>query len=57
MAETPDTYVRERATKGRKDLTYPPSPEPLAVGVYDNHSHLEIADGPERGRIRVAEPR
>ena len=46
MAETPDTYVRERATKGRKDLTYPPSPEPLAVGVYDNHCHLEIADGP-----------
>lgn len=25
---------------------YPPSPEPLAVPVYDNHTHLEIADGP-----------
>ena len=45
MAEVPDTYVRERTTKGRKVLTYPPSPEPLAVGVYDNHCHLEIADG------------
>ncbi|WP_295012048.1 TatD family hydrolase [uncultured Microbacterium sp.] len=42
----PETYVRERATKGRADLTYPPLPEPLAVGVYDNHCHLEIADGP-----------
>jgi TatD DNase family protein len=24
---------------------YPPLPEPLNVGVYDNHTHLEIADG------------
>ena len=42
---TPDTYVRERATEGRKDLRYPAAPEPLAVPVYDNHCHLEIADG------------
>jgi len=41
----PDTYVRERATEGRKDLRYPPAPEPLAVPVYDNHCHLEITDG------------
>ena len=40
-----DTYVRERATEGRKDLRYPEAPEPLAVPVYDNHCHLEIADG------------
>lgn len=45
MSETPDTYVRERATEGRKDLRYPVAPEPLAVPVYDNHCHLEIADG------------
>ena len=49
MAETPDTYLRERATDGRKDLRYPPAPEPLAVGVYDNHCHLEITDGPSTG--------
>ncbi|MBS1674157.1 MAG: TatD family hydrolase [Actinobacteria bacterium] len=43
----PETYVRERSTEGRKDLRYPPLPEPLTVGVYDNHCHLEIADGEE----------
>ncbi|MEI3847203.1 MULTISPECIES: TatD family hydrolase [Microbacterium] len=41
----PDTYVRERSADGRKDLRYPPAPEPLAVPVYDNHCHLEIEDG------------
>ncbi|WP_029149257.1 TatD family hydrolase [Microbacterium indicum] len=40
-----DTYVERRSTQGRKDLTYPEPPEPLAVPVYDNHCHLEIADG------------
>ncbi|PRB01949.1 TatD family hydrolase [Microbacterium sp. MYb64] len=49
MTETPDTYVRERATEGRKDLRYPAAPEPLAVPVYDNHCHLEISDGPSTG--------
>jgi TatD DNase family protein len=29
----------------RKDLSYPDLPEPLEVGTYDNHTHLEIADG------------
>ncbi|CAD6002652.1 TatD family hydrolase [Agreia sp. COWG] len=24
-----------------KDLSYPPLPEPLVVGVYDNHTHLD----------------
>jgi TatD DNase family protein len=28
-----------------RDLGYPPLPEPLPVSVYDNHAHLEIADG------------
>ncbi|MFJ6550140.1 TatD family hydrolase [Microbacterium sp. NPDC091676] len=40
-----ETYVRERSGDGRKDRTYPAAPEPLAVPVYDNHAHLEIADG------------
>ena len=28
-----------------RDLSYPPLPSALTVGVYDNHTHLEIADG------------
>lgn len=40
-----ETYVRERSSKGRKNLRYPEVPEPLAVPVYDNHCHLEIVDG------------
>ena len=28
-----------------RDLSFPPAPEPLTVPVYDNHTHLEIADG------------
>ena len=30
---------------GSRDLDWPPLPEPLEVAVYDNHTHLEIADG------------
>lgn len=40
-----DPFIRARDTEGRKDLEYPPLPEALTVGVYDNHTHLEIADG------------
>ncbi|MEV7692635.1 TatD family hydrolase [Microbacterium sp. NPDC089189] len=40
----PSQYVRHRE-KGARDVSYPPSPEPLAVPVYDNHCHLEIQDG------------
>ncbi|WP_298865388.1 TatD family hydrolase [uncultured Microbacterium sp.] len=47
-----DTYVHERSKKGRKDLSYPPLPEPLAVPVYDNHCHLEITDGVEPLSLR-----
>ncbi|UWF76953.1 MULTISPECIES: TatD family hydrolase [Microbacterium] len=43
----PNTYVQARSAEGRKDLRYPPAPEPLAVPVYDNHAHLEILDGDE----------
>ncbi len=41
-------YVRQRDTSAAhgqtRDLTYPPLPEALTVPVYDNHTHLEIAD-------------
>ncbi|MGO2660718.1 TatD family hydrolase [Mycetocola reblochoni] len=37
--------IRERSADGRKDLSYPPLPEPLPVAVYDNHTHIEFADG------------
>jgi TatD DNase family protein len=42
-------YIRERAKDdgNRRDLSYPPLPEALVVPVYDNHTHLEIADGEE----------
>ncbi|GAA3766979.1 TatD family hydrolase [Microbacterium kribbense] len=44
MPDDPSNYVRRRE-KGARDVSYPPPPEPLAVPVYDNHCHLEIADG------------
>ncbi len=39
--------VRNRTSEdgGSRDLSYPDLPEPLEVGTYDNHTHLEIADG------------
>ena len=40
----PSGYVRVREKRNR-DVSYPPAPEPLAVPVYDNHTHLEIEDG------------
>ena len=42
----PSQYVRERRNDGKRDVRWPEAPEPLAVPVYDNHAHLEIADGP-----------
>ncbi|WP_210479479.1 TatD family hydrolase [Naasia sp. SYSU D00948] len=48
---SPSAYVRQRNTTEvngtSRDLTYPPLPEGLTVPVYDNHTHLEIADGVE----------
>lgn len=43
-ASDPSAYVRQRE-KGSRDVSYPPAPEPLAVPIYDNHTHLEIEDG------------
>jgi TatD DNase family protein len=42
---TDTEHVRERHQREGRDLSYPPLPEPLVVPVYDNHTHLEIADG------------
>ncbi|MDE2410005.1 MAG: TatD family hydrolase [Actinomycetales bacterium] len=45
----PAAYMRTRggmeADAKRDALKYPPLPEPLEVGTYDNHCHMEIADG------------
>ena len=40
-------HIRTRgsAAEGDRALAYPPAPLPLDVGVYDNHAHLEFADG------------
>lgn len=47
MSDEIDPHVRARAVMegSTRDLSYPPSPEALVVPVYDNHTHLEIADG------------
>ena len=51
MSPSPDesgtAHVRARGADGgqKRDLTYPPLPQALVVPVYDNHTHMEIADG------------
>jgi TatD DNase family protein len=42
-AATP--HLRQREAGERKQLSYPEAPEALPVAVYDNHTHLEHADG------------
>jgi TatD DNase family protein len=39
--------VRNRVSEdgSSRDLSYPELPEPLEIATYDNHTHLEIADG------------
>src|SRR5690606_12178066 len=34
-----------RARPGDRRDEYPPLPDPLGVAVFDNHTHLEMADG------------
>jgi TatD DNase family protein len=46
--------------ESKRDLSFPPLPERLTVPVYDNHTHLEIADGdnpldPEENLRRATE--
>lgn len=43
MTDAP--HIRERGQSSGRDLSYPPLPAALVVPVYDNHTHLEIADG------------
>ena len=38
-------HIRSRHLADDRDLSHPPVPEALVVGVFDNHTHLEIADG------------
>jgi TatD DNase family protein len=47
LADLPpdSTHIRSREAGTGRDLVYPPAPVPLVVGVYDNHTHLEISDG------------
>lgn len=35
---------RDYESENRKPRLYPELPEPLVIGTYDNHTHLEIAD-------------
>lgn len=48
-AADPSRYLRRRESRAEhgqtRDLSYPPLPPALTVGCYDNHTHLEIADG------------
>lgn len=54
VSDDPSQYVRQRE-KGSRDVSYPALPEPLGVPVYDNHAHLEIADGDEAGGLSLTE--
>lgn len=41
-------FIRSRTGydgNDKRELRYPAVPEPLEIGTYDNHTHLEIADG------------
>jgi TatD DNase family protein len=38
-------HIRQREQTEGRDREYPPPPEALIVPIYDNHTHLDIADG------------
>lgn len=40
-----DAHIRSREATPGRDLSAPPPPPALTVGVFDNHTHLEFADG------------
>ncbi|MGL4339903.1 MAG: TatD family hydrolase [Rhodoglobus sp.] len=50
-----EAHLRHRDGGSSRDREYPPLPEALAVGVYDNHTHLEIADGAPGGQLDYRE--
>jgi TatD DNase family protein len=45
--ESLPAHIRQRGDRGESAtaVEYPPAPSPLGVIVYDNHAHLEFADG------------
>lgn len=47
VGDSPPAHLRARGSMEGSDRTreFPPQPEALPVTVYDNHAHLEIADG------------
>ncbi|EPR75267.1 putative deoxyribonuclease YcfH [Leifsonia rubra CMS 76R] len=54
-----EPFIRQRHRStdevASEKLQYPPLPEPLAVAVYDNHTHLEIADGGPGNQLHFRE--
>ncbi|MCJ1714261.1 TatD family hydrolase [Curtobacterium sp. VKM Ac-2922] len=49
-----DAHLRSRgdgADGSERDRSYPPLPQALVVPVYDNHTHMEIADGGPDGAL------
>ena len=48
-------YVREREDADTRSRVRPGLPDPLAVPVYDNHTHMEIQDGEPFGYDRALE--
>lgn len=55
--ENPDGARRRSGEPGHhRDLAFPPEPEALPFAVYDNHTHVDIADGEEsRGVVEQLE--
>lgn len=50
MSEIPNVPPKHLRVRGsmegsERSVDHPPLPEPLPVSVFDNHAHLEIADG------------
>lgn len=47
QSSAPEAFVRSKSAGGeevaKRPMNYAPLPEPLEVGVYDNHCHLEFA--------------
>ena len=46
-----EAHLRHRQAEGPRHNEYPPLPEALVVGTYDNHTHLEISDGGPDGQL------
>ena len=44
---TDEAFLRARERPADRPAEYPPLPEALVVPVYDDHTHMEIADGIE----------